>query len=123
MRWTKPLTAELMPLAFVGLMGGAGLAGDVKTGDTVHVKPMSIWFEEREQLAAWQAVKQKGEGKALEDYEKNVLAEREAWQFVNPLEATVLGHEPKRHEVKVRLLSEGRLKDSIWFVDDSTIGP
>lgn len=117
------LKATFVTAVFSLFASAAALAGNFKTGDTVHVKPMSIWFEESEQLGAWQAMKQKGDAKALEVYEKNVLSEREAWQFGGDLVVSVLAHKPQRREVKVKLLTEGRLKDSIWFVDESTIVP
>ncbi len=115
------MRACLVPLVLLAL-GSACLAGEIRTGAAMQVKANSIWFEEdaAEKLAAWQA-KKRGSAKAFAAYQKRMLSEREAWQFINEQPVLILSYEPEKNRVKVEMTGEGRLKDSTWFVDPAAI--
>ena len=95
----------------------SALAGEIRTGATMQVKPNSIWFEEAAQLAKWQRIKKGRRAAALAAYQKRVLGRREAWQFINPLTVKILGYEPAKRRVHVEMQTEGRLQNSTWFLD------
>jgi hypothetical protein len=109
-------------LVFLGLTTGC-LAADIKPGATVQVKPNSIWFDEADQLAKWHALKKNGDAAALAAYEDQQLHQRNAWQLINPLSATVLDYDAKNAEVHVRMLSEGRFKGTEFYLDPDAIAP
>jgi hypothetical protein len=100
----------------------ASLAADIRVGTTMHVKQMQIWFEEDAEgkLAEWQA-KRKGNAKAFAAYQRKLTAEREAWQFGGPHEVEILKFEPAQKRVQVRMTTEGRLQDSVWWLDPEAI--
>jgi hypothetical protein len=110
-------------LAFVVLLatGAACLSGDLREGATVQVKANSMWFEEAAQLAQWQAVKKRGNAKALAAYQKKVLRAREAWQFIYQLPVKILSYEPKQKRVHVQMEADGRLAGSMWFLDTDAL--
>jgi hypothetical protein len=85
------------------------------------VKPNSIWFEDAAKLAQWQQARNSKDSKALASYQEQILSEREAWQFVNPLTVKVLGYEPEKNQVKVEMTTPGRFLGSTWFLDDAAL--
>jgi hypothetical protein len=110
-------------LAFLVLLalGTACLSGDLQVGATVQVKANSIWFEEAAQLAQWQAVKKRGNAKAVAAYQKKVLRAREAWQFIYQLPVKILSYEPQQKRVHVQMEADGRLAGSEWFLDPDAL--
>ena len=101
------------------LVATSALAAELKVGTTVEVKANSMWFEEAAQLTRWQQVRRRGDGKALTAYEEKVRGAREAWQFGGRLSVRILAYDRSRHQVKVEMLTAGRLQGSTWYVDDS----
>lgn len=99
----------------------ASFAGEIKDGATMQVKPSSIWFQKPAQLAHWQKLKKAGDAKALTQYQDNLLSEREAWQFDNPLMVKILKYEPGKQRVDVEMTSEGRMKGSTWSIDPEAL--
>ena len=95
----------------------SALAGEIRAGATMQVKPNSIWFEEAAQLAKWQRIQKSRRAASLVAYQKRVLGRREAWQFINPLTVKILGYEPAKRRVHVEMQTEGRLQNSTWFLD------
>jgi hypothetical protein len=96
-------------------------AGEIRIGASMQVKPDSIWFEDRANLARWQALKKAGDSKALASYQDGLLQAREAWQFTRPLTVRIRGFEPKAHLVDVEMQTEGRLQGSTWVLDTSAL--
>jgi hypothetical protein len=102
-------------------LGVASSAGEIRKGATMQVKPNSIWFEDADKLAAWQQVKKNGDAKALATYQEDVLAEREAWQFIYQLSVKILKYEPGKNRVNVEMKGTGRLAGSTWFLDPDAL--
>lgn len=101
----------------------ASMAAEIRTGATVQVKPNSIWFENAAGLAQWQKLKTRASADAVAAYERRILRQREAWQFINPLSVKILGHDPKSGRITVEMLTEGRLQGSTWVLDAGTLSP
>jgi hypothetical protein len=52
-------------------------------------------------------------------YQQIILEERQAWQFISgAIKVKVLSYWANQHEINVKMLTEGRLADSEWWVDD-----
>ena len=83
----------------------------------MQVKPNSIWFKDTAMLARWQELKKNGDTAALASYEGQVLSQRDAWQFVNPLTVKVMIHRPKQSQVNVEMQTKGRMLGSRWSLD------
>ena len=114
----------LVALCVLLLSVTASLAAEIRNGATMHVKPMQIWFEEDAEgkLAEWQA-KKRDSAKAFAAYQKKLTAAREAWQFGGPHEVEILKFEPAQKRVQVKMKTEGRLQDSVWWVDPGAVVP
>jgi hypothetical protein len=92
-------------------------AGEIRKGATMQVKANSIWFEEADKLTEWQKLKKSGDAAALASYEKDMLGEREAWQFTNRLSVKIISYEPKTNHVNVEMKTAGRMAGTTWFID------
>jgi hypothetical protein len=99
------------------LLATAALAADIKPGATMQVKPNSIWFDEAAQLARWQALKKSGDDKALTAYQDQLLGQRDAWQFIYPLNVEIIALDAKTGRVHVKMLTPGRFVGLDMFVD------
>jgi hypothetical protein len=95
----------------------SSLAGEIRKGATMQVKPNSIWFEDSALLTKWQQLKKSGDAAALASYQEQVLSQRDAWQFINQLTVKVLSHKPKQSQVNVEMQGPGRLVGTKWFLD------
>jgi len=93
------------------------LPGEIREGATMQVKPNSIWFKDTAMLTHWQQLKKGGDTAALASYERQVLSQRDAWQFVNPLTVKVMIHRPKQSQVNVEMRTEGRMFGSRWSLE------
>ena len=105
----------------LGALANACLAGEVRKGATMQVKADSIWFQDAEKFARWQALKKGGDTKALAAYQEEALRQRDAWQFIKPLAVKILGVTPKANSVEVEMTTEGRLQGSRWLLDIDAI--
>jgi hypothetical protein len=85
------------------------------------VKPNSIWFQDTAMLTHWQKLKKSGNKAALNSYQEQKLHNRDAWQFLSPVEVKILGRTPKTHQVSVETLSEGRMQGTQWVLDTGTL--
>ena len=99
----------------------SALAGEIRAGATMQVKPNSIWFEEAAQLAKWQRIQKSRRAASLVAYQKRVLGRREAWQFINPLTVRILRYEPAKSRVHVKMKTEGRMAGTDWFLDPNAL--
>jgi hypothetical protein len=109
---------------FVLLVSTIGaLAGEIRTGATMEVKPNSIWFEDAAKLTHWQQLKKSRRFAALAAYQREMLSQRQAWQFTNRLSVKILGHESGKNQVHVEMQTEGRMLGTTWFLDADTLVP
>ena len=113
----KPLLALFVLL----VLATSGFAAEIRKGAIRQVKPNSIWFQEAEQLTRWQALKKGGDVEALASYERKLLSEREAWQFIHELPVKVLRIEPAKQRINVEMTTRGRMAGTRWFLDIDTI--
>ena len=86
----------------------------------MQVKPNSIWFQDVTQLTHWQQLKKNRNAQALAAYERKLLGNRNAFQFLKPLTVEIVGYEPATNQVEVELKSEGRMQGT-WMLDSSAI--
>ena len=108
-------------LLLLAVSVAGSLAGEIRNGATMQVKPNSIWFEEAEQLAEWQRRKKSGGAAAFASYQEKILSAREAWQFINPVTVRILRHEPAHNRVYVKMKTKGRMAGTDWFLDPSAL--
>jgi len=103
---------------FIPLVLSLGcLAGEIRKGATMQVKPNSVWFDDAAQLTRWQQLKKNGNSKALKSYQDKVLSNREAWQFINELTVEILSYEPRQNQVNVEMKTPGRMLGTTWWLD------
>ena len=100
----------------------AAIAGPIRKGAVMQVKPNSIWFDESAQLTHWQELKKSGNAAALTSYEEQMLGQRDAWQFLKPLKVKILRYEPATSQVNVEMKTAGRLQGTTWWLDASAVG-
>jgi len=78
------------------LAGSVGALGaEIRVGSTMTVRANSIWFQDTAMLAHWQKLKKSGNAAALNSYQEQKLHNRDAWQFLNPVDVKILGFTPK----------------------------
>jgi hypothetical protein len=92
-------------------------------GATVTVRPGLIWFQDQDALSRWQKLKRAASVEDLADYEHQVLSQREAWQFTNPLDVKIAGFDAERGQANVEMLTPGRMQGTTWFLDASALAP
>ncbi len=68
--------ARSLCLALVALLavGGACLAGDIRAGAAMQVKPYSVWFQDIDKFEQWQTLKKSGDAKAFAAFQEKTLA-------------------------------------------------
>jgi hypothetical protein len=96
-------------------------ASSIAVGTTVTVRANSIWFQQREMLSRWQQLKRSGSVEDVADYEHEVLGQREAWQFTNPLTVKVIGYDAEHGQANIEMQTPGRMQGTTWFVDAGVI--
>jgi hypothetical protein len=69
----------------------------------------------------WQKLKKRGNAAALTSYQEQKLHNRDAWQFLSPVEVKILGYTRKTHQASVETLSEGRMQGTQWVLDAGTV--
>lgn len=100
----------------------AAVAGPIRKGAVMQVKPNSVWFEDAAQLTHWQELKKGGNEAALTSYQEQMLGQREAWQFLKPLKVKILRFEPATSQINVEMRTAGRMQGSTWWLDASAVG-
>src|SRR5262249_37881065 len=86
--------------------------------DTGYIAKNSIWFTDESDLSVWKRVRQTFAPKDVKTYQQIILEERQAWQFSGPIKVKVISYWANQHEIHVKMLTEGRLADSEWWVED-----
>jgi hypothetical protein len=94
-------------------------AAEIHDGDTGYIANNSMWFTDEPDLAVWKRVRQAFAPKDVKTYQQIILKERQAWQFISgPTKVKVISYWANEHEINVKMLTEGRLADSEWWVED-----
>jgi hypothetical protein len=101
----------LTPLLLLASVAGSP-AAEIRKGVTTQVKPNSFWFEDAAKLTEWQQRRKSSGGAAFASYQRTILSERAAWQFINPMTVKVLGYEAAKKQAQVELKTSGRLAGS-----------
>jgi hypothetical protein len=113
---------RLVKLATGAILCLAGVhveAAEIHDGDTGYIANNSIWFTDETDLSVWKRVRQAFAPKDVKTYQEIILAERQAWQFISgPIKVRVISYWANQHEINVKMLTEGRLVDSEWWVED-----
>jgi len=110
--------AKLLAAAILCLAGVLAEAAEISDGDTGYIADNSIWFTDETGLSVWKRVRQAFAPKDVKTYQQIILEERQAWQFSGPIKVKVISYWANQHEVNVKMLTEGRLADSEWWVED-----
>ena len=67
----------------------------------------------------WKRVRQAFAPKDVKTYRQIILDTRQAWQFISgPTKVKVISYWANQHEIHVQMLTDGRLSDTEWWVDD-----
>jgi hypothetical protein len=109
-------------LAAAAILCFAGVyaeAAEIHDGDTGYIANNSIWFTDESDLSVWKRVRQTFAPNDVKTYQKIILEERQAWQFSGPIKVKVISYWANQHEINVKMLTEGRLADSEWWVEDN----
>ena len=117
----SPGSKKLVKLVAVAILCLAGVhaeAAEIRDGDTGYIANNSIWFTEESDLSVWKRVRQAFAPKDVKTYQQIILEERQAWQFSGPIKVKVISYWANQHEINVKMLTEGRLADSEWWVED-----
>ena len=111
--------AASIAVAFLLLAAIRTEAAEVHDGDTGYIANNSIWFTDEPDLAVWKRVGKAFAPKDVKVYQQIILDTRQAWQFIaGPIKVQVISYWANQHEIKVKMLTEGRLAGSEWWVDD-----
>jgi hypothetical protein len=111
----------LLALLVVAASATGSIAGEIRRGATMQVKPNSIWFEEAANLTRWQQLKRGGDPAALASYQEELLSHRDAWQFINRLSVKILEYQPGKNQVQVEMTTAGRMLGTKWFLDPDAL--
>jgi hypothetical protein len=119
--WTATpiLKISLLAAAVLCLAGAHAHTAEIHDGDTGYIANNSIRFADESDLSVWKRIRQAFAPKDVKTYQQIILEERQAWQFISgPIKVKVLSYWANQHEINVKMLTEGRLADSEWWVED-----
>jgi len=109
----------LIVTAFLLVTGLRAEAAEIHDGDTGSIANNSIWFTDEPDLAVWKRMRQTFAPKDVKIYQQIILDTRQAWQFIGgPIKVQVISYWVNQHEINVKMLTEGRLAGTEWWVDD-----
>src|SRR5215831_4553644 len=109
---------KLVTAAILCFAGVYAEAAEIHDGDTGYIAKNSIWFTDESDLSVWKRVRQTFAPKDVKTYQQIILEERQASQFSGPIKVKVISYWANQHEIHVKMLTEGRLADSEWWVED-----
>jgi hypothetical protein len=112
----KPM--KLIAAAILYFAGAYAGAAEIHDGDTGYIAKDSIWFTNESDLSVSKRVRQAFAPNDVKTYQQIILEERQAWQFSGPIKVKVISYWANQHEINVKMLTEGRLADSEWWVED-----
>jgi hypothetical protein len=111
--------AILIAAAILCFASACADAADIHYGDTGYIADNSFWFTDEPDLAVWKRVQKAFAPKDVRKYKDIILGARQAWQFIaGPLKVKVISYWADQHEINVKMLTEGRLADTEWWVED-----
>ena len=116
---TLGASRKLIAAAILYFAGAYAEAAEIHDGDTGYIARDSIWFTNESDLSVWKRVRQAFAPKDVKTYQQIILEERQAWQFSGPTKVKVISYWANQHEINVKMLTEGRLADSEWRVEDN----
>ena len=117
--WTPKKPVALIATLFLFVGGVRADAAEIHDGDTGSIANNSIWFTDESDLAVWKRVRQTFAPKDVKIYQQIILDTRQAWQFIGgPTKVKVISYWANQHEINVKMLTEGRLAGTEWWVDD-----
>ena len=117
--WTPKKPVALIAALFLFVGGVRADAAEIHDGDTGSIANNSIWFTDESDLAVWKRVRQTFAPKDVKIYQQIILDTRQAWQFIGgPIKVQVINYWANQHEINVKMLTEGRLAGTEWWVDD-----
>ena len=109
----------LIVTAFLLVTGLRAEAAEIHDGDTGSIANNSIWFTDEPDLAVWKRMRQTFAPKDVKIYQQIILDTRQARQFIGgPIKVQVISYWVNQHEINVKMLTEGRLAGTEWWVDD-----
>ena len=117
----RPRLKKLVKLVAVAILCVADVhaeAAEIRDGDTGYVAKDSIWFTDESALSVWKRVREAFAPKDVKTYQQIILEERQAWQFSGPIKVKVISYWANQHEIRVKMVTEGRLADSEWWIED-----
>jgi hypothetical protein len=110
---------NLLAVAILCFAGVRAEAAEIHDGDIGYVANNSIWFSDEADLSVWKRVRKAFAAKDVNTYQKIILEERQAWQFIaGPLKVQVINYWPNQHEINMKMLTEGKFADTDWWVED-----
>jgi hypothetical protein len=112
------MLVKLVAAAILCLADVHAEAAEIRDGETGYVAKNSIWFTDESDLSVWKRVREAFAPKDVKTYQQIILEERQAWQFSGPIKVKVISYWANQHEINVKMLTEGRLADSEWWVED-----
>ena len=118
MRRREFITLFSIAAAILYLAGAYAEAAEIHDGDTGYIARDSIWFTNESDLSGWKRFRQAFAPKDVKTYQQIILEERQAWQFSGPIKVKVISYWANQHEINVKMLTEGRLADSEWWIED-----
>jgi hypothetical protein len=117
--WTPKIPVALFATVFLFVAGVRAEAAEIHDGDTGYIANNSIWFTDESDLAVWKRVRQTFATKDVKIYQQIILDTRQAWQFIGrATKVQVISYWANQHEINVKMLTEGRLAGTEWWVDD-----
>ena len=112
----KGMRYVLVLLALI-VAANSAVAGDIRKGAVMQVKPDTIYFEQAADLTQWQTLKKAGDAAALTAFETEKLGSRDAWQLSYPHQVKILGYEPKSNQANVQIETTGRFEGLSYMID------
>jgi hypothetical protein len=111
--------AVLVAAVLLGVAGVRAEAAEIRDGETGYIANNSFWFTDEPDLAVWKRVRQAFAPNDVKSYQQIILDTRQAWQFIGgPVKVKVISYWSDQHEINVKMLTEGRLEGTEWWVDD-----
>lgn len=89
LRVSATLSRLATALVFLLVSEPSSHAGEIRKGAVMQVKANSIWFQDTAMLTHWQQLKKNGDAAALEAFEHKALGDRDAWQFILPINVKI----------------------------------
>ena len=111
------MRAHILTLLVLASLNVCLFADQFRVGARMQVRENSLRFQTDVDLMVWQRFGKVANPAVMESYQTVVLGSRQAWQFTKQLTVKILNYEPQENQVRVELLTSGRLIGSVWWLD------